>query len=592
MNLISPFIKQLKLFGQKPPQHNSAVLVSSFASWLIVATGTLIGFLFIAPTYCVRMWNTGHYQFFPIVFIIIAVFLRGLSGELCKHEDEVRPAVSLMLAISLAIVLAFANLLYSGFLGVIAFILAIIFIIYIGFGSGGLKVSAPVIALLLLVIPLPLQMDEHLITKMQLWASEYASCFLDGVGILHYRHGVILQTFSKQFLAEEACGGVRSLFSSWTMVAIYGVGQGHRWWRILFNFGQTFAWVLLGNILRIATVIVFADFAPWIAEGWGHDLLGLFAFGFILLMAGLTDAAVFRIVENELYLSTYSKAIADIYHAEESPSILRFRLPLFPIGGKSRLAVLFGFTLLAGVSLRSAWVRSSFVSNGDIRLTGVAVAAYESVLPDTLAGFRRASFRHESRGPNYLWAQNSYHWEYSDDKLQATVSLDSPWDTWHNLDVCYSNVGWNTEPTFGIVLEANSVAGASPDSVSGGYFSHSELLMRRHRQWGVVVFSAIDRHGNSVPEPKTNDPLSFQGMLVILSSRLVDGLGLRGRYLHIITSDRLPIETVQMFAKSNRPLSDDEIDRFRQLFFEARREIVAWKRGETSRLSQIEHVIN
>ena len=376
------------------------------------------------------------------------------------------------------------------------------------------------------------------------------------------------------------------------MVAIYGVGQGHRWWRILFNFGQAFAWVLLGNILRIVAVIVFADSAPWIAGGWGHDLLGIFAFGFILLMAGLTDAAVFGMVKNEFYLSTCSEAIAEIYRKEDIESISKLLFVPFPMIGRSRSRVLLGFILLAGISLRSAWVRSSFVPNGESKLTGVATAAYESVLPDTLAGFRLASFRHERRGSNYLWAQNSYHWEYSDDTLQATVSLDSPWDTWHNLNVCYSNVGWKTEPTFGIVSEINSVADIHPDPVSLGRFSHSELLMHRRLQWGAVFFSAIDSHGNPVAETKTSDPWSFQGMSMMLFSRLFDGLGLRDRHLHSITPERLPIETVQIFAKSNRPLSDDDRERFRRLFFEARREIVNWKRGNTLRLSQLVHVSN
>ena len=120
------------------------------------------------------MWNTGHYQFFPFVFLMFAVFLRGIFGNLSEQEEEPRPAVALTLITVFIFVLVFGNLLYSGFLGAIAFILGIVIMIYCRFGSYGLKSSAPVIALLILVVPLPLQMDQHLITKMQLWASKYA----------------------------------------------------------------------------------------------------------------------------------------------------------------------------------------------------------------------------------------------------------------------------------------------------------------------------------------------------------------------------------------------------------------------------------
>lgn len=273
-------------------------------------------------------------------------------------------------------------------------------------------------------------------------------------------------------------------------------------------------------------MIVFADSVPWIADGWGHELLGLAAFGFILLMAGLTDAAVFGIIENELYLVTHSQSINDVYSESEFRfRDLTFKLTPFPLVGPSRSRVLIGFTVVAMVSLRSAWIRSSVVPYAEKRTNAVTAVVSDDVLSENLAGFRRTNFRHESRGPNYLRAQHSFHWNYTNDNLTATVSLDTPWNTWHNLDVCYSNVGWMTEPTFAIIPESGSADDHHGTDLANELgFSHSEIVMRRTRQWGMVVFSAIDRHGNPIREPKLNEQLSLYGLFEIFSSRLFDGL--------------------------------------------------------------------
>lgn len=114
-----------------------------------------------------------------------------------------------------------------------------------------MKVAWPVLALLFLAVPLPMQWDERLIVNMQLFASDYASRLLDGIGVIHLRQGAILQTETMFFLTEQASSGIRSLFSALAVVAIYGVAMEHGWWRLLINLIQTLLWVMIGNVLGI-----------------------------------------------------------------------------------------------------------------------------------------------------------------------------------------------------------------------------------------------------------------------------------------------------------------------------------------------------
>ena len=100
----------------------------------------------------------------------------------------------------------------------------------------------------------------------------------------------MLITEKKQFFAEEACSGVRSLFSSTAAISVLGVYLSYPWWRLIFNLIQTTIWVLVGNALRIATVVYVADsWTDSIASGPAHELLRLGVFLFIFVLALSTD---------------------------------------------------------------------------------------------------------------------------------------------------------------------------------------------------------------------------------------------------------------------------------------------------------------
>lgn len=543
--------------------------------WLLVVAPIVLGVLFLVPTYATRMWNAGHYQYFPLVFVAVVGLLWAIRGEVIESAGPSKDWVVGTLLLAVTAQLLIASILSSGFLGILAVVMAVCTGYYIAFGLGGLKVAAPVLALLLLAVPVPSKWDERLIVEMQLIASDYASRFLDGIGVTHFRQGVILQTGKTQFLTEEACSGIRSLFSSWAVVAIYGVAMGHRWWRLLVNLLQTVLWVMIGNVLRIVVVVAVADWLPWLASGWGHELLGLGVFGFILLMVALTDVAISEWIAIRLVIepNTESPVVGGMALAGADP-VPRPEVPPFPLVGRWRKTVLIGSVLLAMFSFRAAWVRSSLFRERRPETVGRVMSPDEGVLPETLAGLKRVSFKHDFRGQNYLWAQSSYVWEYSDDRLRAIVSLDSPWDQWHNLNVCYTNIGWKTKPRFGIAASEDEIMATMPD------YRRSELVMRRARQSGFVVFSAIDRAGGPVIEPSSSDPfspVSFAGSVLL---RLRAGLGLGANPWDVITPDRLPIETVQLYAESMRPFTDQDHDKLRRLFFEARRELVAWKARE------------
>jgi exosortase len=538
-------------------------------SWIGLLLLTVVGLGFIWVPYSIRMWAAGHYQFFPLVFLAVGILLWSRRAELAFNRSPADGRLLAPLLVSVIVLAIFSNLLYSSFLGIIATVLAIWVGVYAVFGWGGVRVAAPVLALLVFAIPLPMHLDEALIVRMQLLASDFASRFLDGIGVIHFRQGVILQTQNTQFLTEEACSGIRSLFSSWAVVAIVSVAMRHRWWRFAINMAQTVVWVMLGNILRIVLVVALADVAPWLGTGWGHELLGLGVFAFILAMIASTDTAVSGLISNELVIETRDESpILPGYGGENANAGPAVELPPFPLADRPRMVVFAGLVVLALVSMRAEWVRSGWTATVQSLASRKLPAPHEADLPEALAGLERTSFTHTSRGPNFLWAQDSYLWEYRRGPLVAIVSLDTPWNEWHNLDHCYRNIGWQTEPQFGLLPP-------QPSSEALAEYRHSELLMHRAGNYGFVVFSAIDRNGNYVAEGGALEAADIIADPAVLFAHTRAALGLGGQRANVLTADRLPVSTVQLYAESTLPWTGEDLKRLRDLFLEAREKLVS-----------------
>lgn len=523
--------------------------------WIALAILAVLGLFPLWMPYAIRMWATGHYQYFPLIFLTVGVLLWNRQEEIASARTAPNGLLGAGLIISISIVMAIGILLYSSFIGIVATVASFWTALYLVYGSGGVYAAAPVAALLVFTVPLPMLWDQELIVRMQLIASDLSSRFLDGLGVVHFRQGVILQTAETQFLTEEACSGIRSLFSAWATVALFSVIHRHRWWRLGINLVQTVPWVMLGNVLRIVAVVAFSQPLPWIVEGWGHELLGFVVFAFILTMVGCTDLALSHLIGRELVVETVQEPpLLD-------PSDHSFaKLPEFPLHGGLRTAVFASLIILAVLGIRVQWVRLAAAAPWRTAAGDAFAPPTEELLPPQLAEMKRETFKHKVRSPNAIWARNSFVWNYRRPGLNAIVSWDMPWNEWHNLNGCYRNLGWRNTATYAIPSLTDPAPG----------FHHSELQMQDRGRFGFVIFSAIDRHGQHVPEVQFKQAASALGNPSAFFRHALAAIGFGGRPVNVVTPDRLPASTIQVYAESTAPLTEHQLDQLRKLFIEAR----------------------
>ncbi len=422
-----------------------------------------------------------------------------------------------------------------------------------------------------IAIPLPFNLDQSLVVEMQFWASQLAAQLLDGLGVMHFRQGVILVTEKSQFMTEEACSGIRSLFSSLAFVSVLSVMQRHHVLRLIFNLLQTVAWVILGNALRVAAVVMLTDHvSDWFATGAGHEALGMAVFGFILLMVVSTDAFVgmllFRplVVDHEAWEQPIGPAPpAPLSASDVEPDPWKPGDAIWGPQSKSLKLAWAGLFLFIG--LLGSWV--AVVHTGVLE-QGLGVIAMpdmpppaEDDLPVMLGnGWQRTKFEHVKRDINPLLAEESYVYHYARNGRGFVISVDLPWSEWHNLNLCYSNLGWESKPNY-FVARPQSGAGAS----------QTELDLSRMDKWAFVIFAVMDRKQRELSPDWRTALQGWRGVLTGVLQQSAASVGL-GRDKQIALSGQaLPATTIQLLTESGEPFTEQDREEFRVLYDEVRK---------------------
>ncbi len=545
--------------------------------WILLAFAILAPSALLMVPYSLRMWNSGHYQYFPLVFGAAAV---GIGRHWKQIVSFASPAKTWVFLFSIAFVLTVAllgNLLNSGLIGVISVILGVFTLIYGMVGWGGLRQAAPYLMLLLFAIPLPLSLDQKFIFEMQVFSSRLSSWLLDGFGFVHFREGVVLMTEKSRYLTEEACSGVRSLFSSLAVVAMVSVSLQHSLRRILCNLLQTIVWVIVGNAIRVASVVYIADtHTDWVVKDFGHEIVGYLVFLFILVMVASTDALI------RLSIRYYFFRTLEEEPNPDDSNELEFGASTRANALNLRWTLMIGLSVFSGIifviSTRVAYVQT-IGSDRTIGLKGPLqmMAADEQEMPRLVQGWSLKKFEHVHRERGYFQADNSFIWTYTKGSLTAYISLDGPWGDWHDLSQCYRGLGWDINSDYFLAIEGDYGLQKTKN------VRHSELNMKRNYDVGFVAFSSVDRNGAEMLPGLSGIKSRIDDFYVKqLFKSFAETLGLGTGVSQAISGNQLPATTIQVFAATDTEWQPDDIQEVRALFFSARELLVNAQRFQKS----------
>lgn len=148
------------------------------------------------------------------------------------------------------------------------------------------------------LIPPPEWFMDRFTGPLKQFVSMVATNTLHATGIPIAREGVTIHVAQYQLLVEDACSGMNSLTGliAISLFYIYLLrGSSVRYSTILTLFVVPIA--VIGNILRVMTLILLTYFfGDQVAQGFAHEVAGIFLFAVALTLVFAVDALLFRLV--------------------------------------------------------------------------------------------------------------------------------------------------------------------------------------------------------------------------------------------------------------------------------------------------------
>jgi exosortase len=473
-----------------------------------------------------RLWQDEHYRYFPFVLLAVAYlfwtrFGKGRANLIQRARELLAGAghIRTEYLVGSLLLLTGAVLLYSPWLAAVS---AVVLSLGIVRQMGGPMLNAsvmPVWVLLWLLIPLPFGADEQLSGWLQGVSSRASSQLLDLLGYKHLLTQHVFHVPGHQFSVDDACSGIRSLFTLVAAAAVMAVCTRRSLIRGLLLVASAGYWAFVMNAVRVAGVLVgHLQFGVDLSTGILHDLIAVAMFVLAAGMLVCTDqwlewlfAPMGEDLLGEADEAWWQEAYGQPDEAEAlSDERRKLRDGVGPAGsgapreaeaydarrpprGGSRAArpaysLVLGacFAALGIAQLASPVFANALQSQDAASNRRLASCFAADTLPPKLSGWTRKSFASETRGARRVQGRHSVAWTYHGRNGPMRVSFDFPFLGWHHVPNCYQAQGWE-------IVSVLTVEGPTTGAERAGVLQVGMKDTSGTRAWLLV--SEFDRQG-------------------------------------------------------------------------------------------------
>jgi exosortase len=262
------------------------------ASDKMVATGLVLSALVLVYWSVIRglvdAWSTDDNYSHGFFIVPLALYFAWERRAAIAHAP-VRPSIFGAIAVAGSLFLLVAGLLGAElFLSRVSIIGAIGGAILFLFGWPMLRVVFFPLAFLLLMVPLPSIIFNKIAFPLQLLASNVGEYTISSMDIPILREGNVLVLANATLEVAEACSGIRSLVSLFTLGIVFGYFVDRRPWVRAVIALSAIPVAILANGLRVASAGVAAhNFGTAGVEGLFHEFSGwvVFVVAFLMMFA-------------------------------------------------------------------------------------------------------------------------------------------------------------------------------------------------------------------------------------------------------------------------------------------------------------------
>jgi len=465
--------------------------------------------------YLIGMWSFEHYRYIPFVFVVVGYLVWTRSDRVLRA-----PAGWLgwtMVIFSIVLLVFSAFLLAEWFAGV-AFVLLAGTCVASMRGIEDRSMLHAAVPLIML-IQWPIGLDSWLITRLQRVTTDLASVALDVLGVPHSIDGNIVQLVSGELFVAEACSGIQSVFTLAFIACVIVALYRRRLWLIPFYLVISVFLALAGNTLRVSIVALAQHwFGQDLSHGWQHDVLGYVTLGIATAFLLSFDQLIITLLHpahvggsdamSSPFVRAWNYLVADwkfstedtVYGSrviEESDPGKPKQRGLMDKLVMSRMGWNAAVGLLAVIGL-GATVRAFSVEINEAPKQ--IVGSY--ILFDPSGELMQGEYRITEVGEHYATrdgkeprlGQNADLWSCNIGDLPGQVVVSQTYRGWHELCVCYQNVGWVqltrevTEPP-----ESEEVIEPAAPFITARF--------KREGRFGYLLYSAVNADGTVTEWP-------------------------------------------------------------------------------------------
>lgn len=261
-----------------------------------IALGALVVVYWPVITGLVAAWSTDdNYSHGFFIVPIAAYFAWERRREVAAARIAPSSLGGVVIAGSLML-LIMGTLGAELFIARVSIITAIAGLVLFLFGWPALRLLALPLAFLLLMVPLPALIFNQIAFPLQLLASNVGEYTVHSLDIPILREGNVLILANASLEVAEACSGIRSLVSLFTLGIVFGYFVDRRIWMRVVIALSTIPVAILANGLRVASAGIAAhNYGAAGVEGLFHEFSGWVVFVVAFLMMLLLQRILRRL---------------------------------------------------------------------------------------------------------------------------------------------------------------------------------------------------------------------------------------------------------------------------------------------------------
>lgn len=520
--------------------------------WLLGGLA-LLGFAPLLLEFFANLWHQEAQQFFPLALAGAGLLAwRGLS-EVPPIMNAGTLWITVPLVTLFLLLMALATLLWSPWIAVGAFLIAVIALAWWLGGSLLVKALLPAWVMLITMIPPPLSLGERFALFLQYHAVEGSSRILSILDVPHFRTGNILEIPGARLLVEQACSGINSVLFMTAACIFYALWQKRSFLFLILLIALTIIWIFVTNLIRITlSAWILYTFKFNLFSPARHEAVGLLLTACTLVFIIIVSHLLGRFAFPNVKVATYGTPHQISFDTFLSGRSLR--------GGFLVVALLM---VLLGIAQVMVGLHVHHLVEGARRIDEKSMDGSQKFsLPQEIDGWKlRSKERPTSVRTAFESGIYSHIWAFEKGGAVASISLDYPFQDYHDVRICYIGSGWN-------IVDSKL---CRADSSNGNIPAIEVQMTREMGLKGILLFSTVNESGVWMEEIASQTSLPESMGQPVEEERLSGGIikRLRRNFTYYDYSG-IATYRIQLLAAAVGGLDKQQEDSVRKLFEKSR----------------------